>query len=169
MRTRFVFVALLLLSCSVIAQEPKSAPAKKMASSAAPSGVVAEVMAFEAAVELATVKGDVAFVDASTSPDFTFTHRDSWTGGGNGSRTDDKKAWLETVAKAPYLYRDLDNIQVEMHGDVAITYGRYKMRQKANPKAPESSVWFERVYAKRNGKWQYLSHRTVKGPVSEPS
>ena len=166
MRTRLVFVAFLVLSCSVSAQQPESSPAP---ASAATSGIAAEVMAFEAQIELATVRGDVAFVDASTSSDFTFTHRDSWTSGGKESRTDDKKAWLATVAKAPYLYRNLDSIQVELHGDVVITFGRYKMRQKANPKGPESSVWFERVYAKRNGRWQYLSHRTVHGPVNEPS
>src|SRR5256885_5150190 len=28
-------------------------------------------------------------------------------------------------------------------------------------------VWFERVYQKQNGAWKHLSHRTVKGPVSE--
>jgi hypothetical protein len=27
------------------------------------------------------------------------------------------------------------------------------------------SVWFQRVYAKRDGKWTYLSHRTVHGPT----
>jgi len=27
------------------------------------------------------------------------------------------------------------------------------------------TVWFERVYARRDGRWQYLSHRTVHGPT----
>jgi len=27
------------------------------------------------------------------------------------------------------------------------------------------SVWFERVYEKRDGKWIYLSRRTVHGPT----
>jgi hypothetical protein len=26
-------------------------------------------------------------------------------------------------------------------------------------------VWFERVYTRRNGQWQYVSHRTVHGPT----
>ena len=30
-----------------------------------------------------------------------------------------------------------------------------------------SYVWFERLYAKRNGEWQFLSHRTVNGPIKE--
>jgi hypothetical protein len=32
-----------------------------------------------------------------------------------------------------------------------------------------NSVWFERVYAKRNGQWQFLSHRTVHGPTVSPA
>ena len=28
-----------------------------------------------------------------------------------------------------------------------------------------TSIWFERVFAKREGKWIYLSHRTVHGPI----
>jgi hypothetical protein len=42
-----------------------------------------------------------------------------------------------------------DGVKTEVHGDIVITYGRYV-------------IWFERVYAKRNGKWQLLSHRTGK-------
>jgi hypothetical protein len=32
-----------------------------------------------------------------------------------------------------------------------------------------ASVWFERVYAKRGGEWQFLSHRTVHGPNDAPA
>ena len=49
---------------------------------------------------------------------------------------------------------------------IAITYGRYRARYRAgNPEQREFTVWFERVYARRNGRWQFLSHRTVHGPV----
>jgi hypothetical protein len=64
------------------------------------------------------------------------------------------------------LNRDLGPVAVELHGDVAITYGRYKMHQRSSP-TQETSVWFERVYAKQNGRWMYLSHRTVHGPLNE--
>jgi hypothetical protein len=164
MRTRFVFVVFVVLCGAVSAQQRESsAPSVASAADAA-----AEVLAFEREVEAAIVRGDVAFVDRACASDFSFTHGDGWTSGGKPLRVDDKASWLATVARAPYLYRNLDSVQVEMHGDVAITYGRYKMRQKnADPKAGESSVWFERVYARRNGRWQYLSHRTVHGPVRE--
>jgi len=80
------------------------------------------------------------------------------------SRT--KRKWLAAVAKAPYLARDLDSVKVELHGDVAITYGRYRARNKAgDPGRRAFTVWFERVYARRDGRWQFLSHRTVNGPA----
>ena len=45
---------------------------------------------------------------------------------------------------------------------VAITYGRYRAHNKAgDPGRREFTVWFERVYARRDGRWQFLSHRTV--------
>jgi hypothetical protein len=63
-----------------------------------------------------------------------------------------------------YLTYDLDSVKIEMHGDIAITYGRYVASMRDTP--PERawfSVWFEKVYAKRNGQWMYLCHRTVRG------
>jgi hypothetical protein len=126
----------------------------------------AEVLALERAIEDAVVRGDVRFVDAASAPIFTFTHGDGWTSGGPPIRVDSRADWLATVAKAPYASRVLDSVKTEVHGDVVITYGRYVARFKdAAPGRRQFTVWFERVYAKRDGRWQYLSHRTVDGPV----
>jgi len=117
---------------------------------------------------MAVVRGDVGLVDAASAPTFTFTHGDGWTTGGEPLRVDRRADWLATVARAPYASRVLDSVQTEVHGDVVITYGRYVARYKnAAPGRRQFTVWYERVYAKRNGKWQYLSHRTVNGPVYE--
>ena len=43
-------------------------------------------------------------------------------------------------------------------------YGRYIGHIPSSP--PERRwfyVWYEKVYAKRDGRWVYLSHRTVDG------
>jgi hypothetical protein len=131
-------------------------------------GVAADVLAFERAIEAAVVRGDVAFVDAATAPTFTFTHGDGWTTGGAPLRVDTRADWMATVAKAPYASRALDSVKTEVHGDVVITYGRYVGKFKdAAPGRRTFTVWFERVYARRDGKWQYLSHRTVDGPIYE--
>ena len=81
---------------------------------------------------------------------------------------------MRRVADKEYLVHDLDAVKVEMHGNVAITYGRYvslfapRNRESLAP-ARLSSIWFERVYAWRNGQWQFLSHRTVHGPNVAPA
>ena len=89
------------------------------------TGPAAEVLALERQFEEAVVRGDVAFVDRVTPPDFRFVHGDGWTRGGQPFANDDKAAFLKRVADKEYLVHDLDNVKVEMHGDVAITYGRY--------------------------------------------
>ena len=55
-----------------------------------------------------------------------------------------------------------------MHGDVAITMGRLRARSGGPEAARRSfSFWYVRVYARQDGAWRYLSHRTVHGPVYE--
>jgi Domain of unknown function (DUF4440) len=126
------------------------------------------VLAFERDMEAAVVRGDVAYLSRILPADFTFTHGDGWTTGGAPIRVDTKSSWLEAVGKQPYLARDLDSVKVEMHGDIAITYGRYVAKNRnAIAGRDRFTVWFERVYARRNGQWQYLSHRTVHGPTYE--
>ena len=126
---------------------------------------VADVLAFEREVEAAIVRGDVEFMDRACAPTFTFTHGDGWTTGGQPLRVDNRAQWMAVVKSAPYASRELDSVRVEMHGDVAVTYGRYVARMKrGDPERQQFDLWFERVYARRDGRWQYLSHRTVDGP-----
>jgi uncharacterized protein DUF4440 len=155
---------------------PKTAPAPTLvptgnpAPNAADAATIAEVLAFEKAMETAVVRGDVKTLDRMLSPDFIFTHGDGWTTGGAPLKVDTKASWLAYVAKqpAPYLYRELDHVQVELHGDIAITVGRYLYLPQATDAQPgHLYVWFERVYQKQNGAWKHLSHKTVKGPVRE--
>ena len=149
MRTVFV-AAVLAMGVAVTAQ----------------SDPAADVLAFERDVEAAIVRGDVEFMDRACAPTFVFSHGDGWTTGGAPLRVENKAQWLSSVSKAPYLFRNLDSVQVELHGDIAITYGQYRARYKvAEPGREEFTVWFERVYTRRSGRWQYVSHRTVHGPT----
>jgi len=140
------------------------------AAPAAASDPGREVLDFERDMEAAVVRGDVAFLDRACTPDFSFTHGDGWTTGGQPLRVENKAQWLASVGKAPYAFRNLESVQVELHGDIAITYGRYRARNKAGePGRTDFTVWFERVYTKRAGRWQYVSHRTVHGPTYAPA
>jgi hypothetical protein len=169
-RSRLVFVA--VLTFSPFSQTKISTATSKIIStpaSATSTEAAAEVLAFERAMEAAVVRGDVAYVDRVSAPDLTFTHGDGWTTGGKPLGVDDRKSFLKRVENKQYNVRDLDSVKVEMHGDIAITYGRYVAQNRTgNPSQSWFSVWFERVYAKRDGRWLYVSHRTVHGPTYGP-
>lgn len=147
-----------LLAGTLLGEQPAAVPAD-----------AAEVLNLERNMEAAVVRGDVAYVDRVSAVDLTFTHGDGRTMGGKPLLVDDRKTFLKRVENKQYLVRDLDSVKVEMHGDIAITYGRYiaEMRTGDRDKA-WFSVWFERVYAKRGGQWLYVSHRTVHGPAYGP-
>jgi Domain of unknown function (DUF4440) len=166
---RIVLSALLVCAAS-------ARPARSLALASA-SNAAEEVLTLEHKIEDAVVRGDVAFVDSVLASDFSFVHGDGWTIGGKPLASDDKAAFLKRVADKEYLVHDLDGVQAEVHGDVVITYGRYvslyvPKPQNAIPNATPgrlNSIWFERVYAKRSGHWQFLSHRTVHGPTVSPA
>jgi hypothetical protein len=143
------------------------------AQTVADSAAAAEVLALERKIEAAVVRGDVAFVDSVLPPDFRFVHGDGWTTGGKPLMDDDKAAFLKRVAEKEYLVHDLDSVKTEVHGDIVITYGRYVSlfvpKNRSGSPGQLNSIWFERVYAKRDGRWKFLSHRTVHGPTAAPA
>lgn len=133
----------------------------------------AEVIAFQTALEDALVKGDSAFVMKAVADDFTMVHGDIWIRGGPADHVDGKKDFLRYAATKHYTVRDDDHVHVEMHGDVAIAYGRYvgyvPTKAAVIPSQAWFSAWYERVYEKNDGQWQIVSHRTVFGPTYGPT
>ena len=125
------------------------------------------VLALERRMEEAVLHADVAFLDGVLAEDFTYTHGDGWTTGGEILGVDTREEWLASLA-GRYSMREVDSQQVEIHGDVAITMGRLRARG-GGPVAEQRSFsfWYVRVYAQRDGEGKYLSHRTVHGPVYE--
>jgi hypothetical protein len=73
----------------------------------------------------ATVRGDTAYVDRVVTADFVMVHGDGWTSGGRPLLTDTKASWLRRVTRKYCDVLDFDSVSLEMHGDVAITCGRY--------------------------------------------
>jgi len=174
MHRPFQIVLVAALASLAFGQQPQTPAAATRVAAAAtvstvPSAEAAEVLAFERAMEAAVVRGDVAYVNRVSAPDLSFTHGDGWTHGGKPLLVDDRQSFLKRVENKQYNVRDLDSVQVEMHGNIAITYGRYVAQNRIG-KTDQSwfSVWFERVYEKRDGHWLYVSHRTVHGPTYGP-
>ena len=153
-----ILVALALGSAPASAQEVPDTHA---------SDAAAEVLALERQIEAAVLRADVEFLDEVCAADFTYTHGDGWITGGPVLGVDERDAWLASLA-GRYSQREVDSQQIELHGDVAITMGRVRARSGAADDPPRAfSFWYVRVYAHRGGRWQYLSHRTVHGPVYE--
>ena len=145
--------------------DPEAAARSAAISAGDTSPAAIEVMAFEKKLEAAVVAGnDVAYVSSCLPDDFVMVHSDEWTSGGNPRVSDNKQSFLANVARKNYLVRDLDSVKAEMHGDIAITHGRVVGQEGKQGKW--FSLWYERVYAKRNGNWMYISGRTVRGPVN---
>ena len=155
MSTWTLLVALLAGAAGAAAQELSGAAAER-------AGAVLEL---ERRIEAAVLRADTAFLDEVLASDFTYTHGDGWTTGGAVRGVDHRAEWLASLA-GRYSLREVDSQQVELHGDVAITMGRVRARSGPSAGAPRAfSFWYVRVYALRGGGWQYLSHRTVNGPV----
>jgi len=156
-----------VLALSAVSQTKSPAAASRISPAVVGTTAdAADVLAFERAMEAAVVRGDVAYVERVSAPDLSFTHGDGWTTGGKPLLVDNRESFLKRVENKQYNVRDLDSVKVEMHGDIAITYGRYVAQNRiGNPNQSWFSVWFERVYQKRDGHWLYVSHRTVHGPT----
>jgi ketosteroid isomerase-like protein len=165
-----VAVGVFISAASLAAQSPQgsgTSERKLPAAVISPSDQSAagnEVLTLERDIAAAIVRGDAAYFDRVTTPDFVMIHGDGWTNGGRPALVDDKASFMRRVANKSYAAHDYDVQSVEMHGDVAITYGRYVGNIPSSPAGRQwFSVWYQKVYAKRDGRWLYLSHRTVDG------
>ena len=164
-----ILVGVVISVATLPAQSPGSAPSARklpapLISPADQSAAGNEVLALERDIAAAVVRGDAAYFDRVTAADFVMIHGDGWTNGGRPALVDDKASFMRRVANKSYAAHDYDVQSVEMHGDVAITYGRYVGNIPSSPAGRQwFSVWYQKVYAKRDGRWLYLSHRTVDG------
>ena len=160
-------VALIAGIVAVLAAGTAGVPAQEAAGAHSPADPGAEVLALERQIEAAVLHADVAFLERVCASDFTYTHGDGWTTGGPILGVDHRSEWLASLP-GRYSSREVDAQQVEVHGDVALTMGRLRARSGGPDAAQRAfSFWYVRVYAQRDGRWQYLSHRTVHGPVYE--
>jgi hypothetical protein len=126
----------------------------------------AQLTAIEHRIERALVETDTPFLEGAYAPEFRFKHA--------SGNIDNRAAWLAGVSasRGKYLARDLDSLDVEVHGDIALTTGRVHSRGlAADGSTDESTIRYVRVYALRAGHWQLLTHHTfrlTKGAVNIP-
>lgn len=133
------------------------------------TGEAAQVIALDKKIGEAIVSGDVAFWNSVTAPDFEMTHGAGWTNGGKPTLQDTKQSFGERIKNQQYKAYELGPVKIEIHATTALVYGRYIANIPASGTRPANmawfSCWYEHLFEKQNGKWMYVSHRTVFGPI----
>jgi len=113
-----------------------------------------ELEALERAVESAFQRADMASLDGVLADDFQF-----WTAGGSPLS---RARVLESYAQpGRFPIRRQSAVAIERHGDVALSNGRMEVRS-TGPREREYIVCYLRLYQRRDGRWQLVSHRTFR-------
>ena len=124
-----------------------------VATSAAARDGAAELRELEQRTEEAVVRADLGFLRGVYAEGFRFTHGDG--------EVQDRAQWLKDVATGQFLSRKVTPIEVEVHGNVAITFARLDVVRREGDGEDRYALKYVRVYEKRGGRWRMLSHRTV--------
>lgn len=105
-------------------------------------------------IDRAVVTKDSLALDKYYADDFFFLHA-------TGKR-DSKASWFRSVnaQKNPYLSREHDSVEVELHRDVAIVAGSLIVKFASGTRQGYV-VRYIRVFANRNKVWQMISHRST--------
>ena len=126
-----------------------------------------KILSLDKKIQQAVIIGDTVLINSSIANDFVFTH------GFLDGEIDTKTTWKE-LAKAKlktFVARDVDSATVELHNDIAIVVGRLNVKAKFEEENKLQtfcySLHFIHVYAKRNNKWLFISHKTAKMVVPE--
>lgn len=110
----------------------------------------------EVRVEEAHRTGDVSFLDTVYAPTFRFVH---------STGEIEERAQRLSALKAPEIvmvWRSVDSLDVEVHGDVALSTGRiHVVTEDDDPQWREYTVRYARVYALRGGRWRLLTHHST--------
>ena len=118
--------------------------------------VVAELTALERSVETATTAADVAFLDSVYADDFLFKH--------STGLLQTKEEVLAARRQNPggMLSRELDSLDIEVHGDVALSTGRIHVHTTSETtKWREYTIRYVRLYVRRHGRWRLVSHHST--------
>ena len=113
----------------------------------------AAIRALEQHIEEATVSDDAAFMEKAFADDFTYART---TG-----ESENKAQWLQTVARRPFISRKIVSLEIEVHGDVAITHGKLDMAVHDERGGHSNLIKYFHVYEQRNGNWVLLTHRSL--------
>lgn len=120
----------------------------------------ARIVALEQRIEDAVVRRDTTYLGSVYAPTFRFKHA-------SGQLEDRARRMqaLRTPARpgsAQMIERRVDSLDVEVHGDVALSTGRIHVRRDGPPSPDRDyTIRYARVYVRRDGRWQLLTHHST--------
>lgn len=107
-------------------------------------------------IDQAVVDKNIEFLKKHYAEDFVFTHA---TG-----LVDSKDSWIQNIEKMgvdKFLSRAHDSTKVELHGDVAIIFGKLSVQRQGKEKISKYALHYVRVFALRKKVWQMISHKST--------
>jgi ketosteroid isomerase-like protein len=119
-----------------------------------------EIRDLENKVESAIVRRDTNFLQTVFADDFRYIRT---TG-----QVETKSEWLADVAKGSFVSRDVVALEVEIHGNVAVTHGELKMTVRDEHGEHSNVVKYMQVYRRQSGVWQMLNHRSLQETAAKP-
>lgn len=117
------------------------------------SSRAAEFLQVEQKIEDAVVRADLDFLKNVYAEDFRFAH-------GSGS-VQNKKQWLDSVAKRLFIARTISANEVEFHDDIAVSAARLDVIRRGKNGEEKYRLKYIRVYRRQNNQWKMISHRTI--------
>jgi ketosteroid isomerase-like protein len=125
-----------------------------------PSSDSATIAALELRIEKAVLEYDAKFLESVYAPTFRFKHA---TGNLETREQRMKSMNSPPVAGATrVIARDVDSLEVEVHGDVALTTGRIHVRRNGPPSPNRDyTIRYARVYVRGPKGWQLLTHHST--------
>lgn len=112
------------------------------------------IVALEHRVEEAVARRDTAFLAGVYAQSFRFKH--------STGLLEDRAAWLAAVARSSYRSRQLDSLDVDVHGDVALSTGRiHVLTESRDPRWRDYTVRYARLYVRRSGRWWLVTHHST--------
>ncbi len=118
----------------------------------AEGGYRAELASIDQRIEDAVVRGDRERLRQLCAEDFRFSHF--------SGEVQSKAQWLADVAERPFSRRIVSEVQVEAHGNAALTTGRIAVTARAPPMR-RYTLRYLRLYVLEERHWRLASHRTI--------
>ena len=117
-----------------------------------------EVREAEDAWAQAAIAGNAAALKRLLADDIVYTHA--------SGKADTKAQFIESITSGRLTYRsaEVEEFAVKVYGNVAVTQSVRRMSTGSGGQFTSFRARFQRVWIKRDGKWQLTAHQATRLP-----